>query len=733
MSRFRTFVTPHQHQDSLDTASTPEAFLKRELELEGIAFTVTDHGSMASCRKVYELAKKNNLIPILGCELYVRDDNCDILKRFGIYADENGKMAHYAKYFHLTAHAQDQEAYEAMVRLLSLADDRAEQHGSERKPLFTWENLEELSSYNVTFTSSCLVGMVQRHLLTDHPDRVKIAMAYYDRLRSLVKPGNFYVEVFPHRCSHNWDNAVYVHLEDGTRLRYHPKKKLSTDVGEFDAAHLARAFTRKNNPPRILQAVMNNRRWEDLEPKTIVDVQAVEGFIQNECSPLSPNGDIQWGANKFVMALAQRFGDKILISDDSHFAYPEDKIVQDMKLGGKSGGSWKFYESYHRYSSDEAYRYFKEAFGVSEKVFESWIDNSFEFASKFKNFEFRDRKSLPSKFYPENTLLYLKQLIDKHGRMDWNNPVYVKRLKEEIDLFKNNGVIDLLPYFFMAEEIIDFCNQNGVLTGEGRGSAAGVLISYLLGIVHKDPIKHNLSLERFLTLDRIKSGSLPDIDMDIPERDILTDPINGFLKKRFGDHYAQISTDSMLRLKSAMKDVCRAKRGFVLPEIDELARRIPNPPQGIEDLAFIEGYVSEDGQEVKGLLETNEALQEYVKKYPDDWKIVYKSIGITRGKSRHASAYVIANEPIHNFIPLTTISGVKCTQYTMEWVEKVGGIKVDLLGLNTLKDIAGALEAIRERQIEEIKAELAQIEKELENGRVVGKEEGARETAGSSE
>src|SRR6185312_12265329 len=106
------------------------------------------------------------------------------------------------------------------------------------------------------------------------------------------------------------------------------------------------------------------------------------------CSPLAPNGDIQFGANKFVMALAAKYGDKILISDDSHFARADDKIVQDMKLGGKSGGGWKFFESYHRYSSEEAFKYFHEMFQIDRKRFDGWVENSHEFASKFKDFKF---------------------------------------------------------------------------------------------------------------------------------------------------------------------------------------------------------------------------------------------------------------------------------------------------------------------------------------------------------
>jgi DNA polymerase-3 subunit alpha len=150
---------------------------------------MTDHGTLAAARAVYDTARKHSLTPILGLEAYVRDDNCPILLKHGVEKDEKGTLAGYLKYFHVTLHALDQEAYEKLVQVLSNADlNRSEQHGSERKPLFTWEDLETLGAQNMTVGSGCLVGMVQRHLLEGRPD---LAGEYYKRLRSIFKPGNF--------------------------------------------------------------------------------------------------------------------------------------------------------------------------------------------------------------------------------------------------------------------------------------------------------------------------------------------------------------------------------------------------------------------------------------------------------------------------------------------------------------------------------------------------------------
>jgi DNA-directed DNA polymerase III PolC len=704
MSELRNFPTPHCHQASLDTASTPAAFAEREVQLGTGALTCTDHGSMGELNVVYGLAKKHGLTPILGLEGYVRDDNCPILTRAGIEKtykkDRSGEVIadsasfrDYNKYYHITLHALNNDAYEAMVRGLSKADFRAEQHGSERKPLFDWSDIENLGAYDVTMTSGCLIGMVQRHLMSDRPD---LAIQYYEKLRSIPKPGNFYVEIFPHRCDTYWESSVEVTLEGGEKLKLRKDKKLRlSDEKEMKAEELAQRIARGSKMGKLV-ALKHYSKWEEREAKEIVSCQVLEGFLKNECRPWCPDGDVQLGTNKFMLELAQRYGDKILISDDAHFATPDEKIVQDSRLGG-AGGSWKFANSYHRQDSNEAYAYFRDVMGVSKATYEGWVENNVEWSQRFKGFKFVERKSLPTKFYPENTLGHLKSLIDKHGRMQWGNPEWVERLKGEIELLHSNGTIDLLPYFFLAEEVNYLYEEQEMLTGPGRGSAAGLLLTYVLGVTHVNPLQYKLSRDRFLTVDRIRSGKLPDIDMDFPDRDLLMDPKEGWLYKRFGDHVAAISTNTMLRLKSSLKDVCRSQKGYVDDETEALCKTIANPPQGVDDADYVFGYVGDDGKEVKGLYEESKQLRAYAQKYPERWNIVTKMLGIARQKSRHACAMVVANEPISNFIPLTTISGVRTTQYTAGSVEDRGGLKMDFLGLNSLKDIQACIRMVQER------------------------------------
>lgn len=690
----RNFATCHCHPQSLDSASTPEAFAKRELELGTGVITVTDHGSLAACRTVYDLAKKYKLIPVLGLEGYFRDDNCDILTANGISKNADGKFIDYFKYAHFCVHFMDQAAYECGVRLISKAP--IERHGQETKPLFNWENFEELAKHNVTITTGCLIGMVQRHLLDNNDPYM--ARRYFDRMLSIFGKDRLFIEVFPHVCDRNWVKGIFVELQEGdkiVKLKFHDGKKLKTNEGEITADDLAKAFLRKANKHNELCAVKDYNTWNDRTPAKILSVKKVEDFLINECRPWAPDGDVQRGCNEFVMDLAKKHKVPILIADDSHFAHPEEKPVQDVRLMA-SGGSWRFYGSYHRQSSEEAYAYFKNKLGVDMKTFEGWIDNSYGWAERFKNFKFVTAPSLPTKFYPQDTLNHTLELIKKHGRMDWKDKRAVTRLDEEIELLHNNGTIDLLPYFFIDEEVCWEYTKKGLLTGPGRGSAAGVRLAYLLGITHADPFDYELSLERFITKDRINSGALPDIDQDLPNRDLLVAEPDGFLHTRFGDHFAQISVDTTLKLKSAMKDVCRVLAGRVLPEVEAYTRKLPDPPQGVSDHNFVFGY-TDSGNWHPGIIEFNKDLQDYIAEFPKHWDIVRKALGLARQKSRHACGFVIANRPIHEFIPTTIISDTRCTAYTPASVEAVGGVKMDFLVINSLNDISNAIKLIQQR------------------------------------
>ncbi len=712
----KAFVTPHCHVKSLDSASSPEKFAQRELELGTGYLTVTDHGTLEATRQVYDLLRDkkaySSIKPILGLEGYFRDDNCSILAGNNAARSPDGTFRDAIKYTHITLHAMDEPAYSTLSKVLSQADLRAEKHGQERKPLFTWENLEELGAQNMTATSGCLIGMVGRHLLKNND--FDSAVKYYRKLRSVFKPGNFYVEIFPHVCDRNWEVKITVTDSFGKQTDYPYWKKVKT-LGAPDGIKLEELATQfKTNAQKaaalhtaIVEVTENRKSVPLAEPLMLVNVVRHEGWLHNECRPWSPDGDVQLGVNKFLLKLAAMHNDPVLISDDSHFAFPEEKIVQDIRLG--QNGTWKFSNSHHRMSTDEALDYFKSRMDMSEGQVEKMVETSHEWASRFRDFKFGSRKSLPTSFYPENTLKHTLALIKHHGRMDWTNPERVARLDAEINLLYKNGTVDLLPYFMIDEEVCRLYAKNGLLTGPGRGSAAGLSLAYYLGITHCDPMKYKLSMDRFLTIDRVQTGKLPDIDQDLPSRDLLvgTDEQGGWLQKRFGDHVAQISTDTTMKLKSAIKDTFRAmdrEAGNPDPKvpdhIEAFCKGLPNPPQGIPDRDYVFGYKDNDGHWIPGLLETDVRLQEFTTKYPKEWNVVQMLLGLPRQKSRHACAYVISDSPISSFIPLMTVGGVRVTSFTAAGVEAAGGLKMDFLVVNSILDIGRALKLVRDRHTE---------------------------------
>lgn len=718
---FKQFPTVHCHPASvIDSASTPAQFVKREVELGTGYVTATDHGSLAGAKEIFDLGKKAGLTPIIGLEAYLRDDNCSILLKNGIPQSkemvcgrchekwknettpdcscgassgiEKKHFRDYLKYMHLTMHFRDYPAYLTGVRLLTKADLNGEQHGSERKPIFTWEDIEELAAQNVTMTSSCLIGVVQRHLVAH--SNMDIAFQYFDKFHSMC--GNrFYAEVFPHKTDKNWTQGVRITTEDGTKHRYYFGKKVLTNKSEIQVSSLASDWLKNNHGGHIeITAIKNNRTWEQISPPwKIKDVELLEGFTPNECTFWSSDGDHQKGCNEFIIELAKSYDIPVVIGDDSHYANKEDKIVQDIKLA--QSGNWRFYGHYHRQSSQEAYEHFNNTLGTSTSEFERWVDNSLAWAEGFKGFNFESKPRLPIGFYPGDSLERTIALIEKHGRMQWDNPVYVNRLYYELELMHSNGKIDLLPYFFPLEEVCNSYSERGELTGPGRGSAAGTLLTYLLEITHADPIKYKLSIDRFITMDRIKSGALPDIDQDLPDREALTSR-GGWLEKRFGDCFAQISVDTKMKLKSAVKDVHRALYGYVAPDVEAFTKRFGAVPQGVDDHDHVFGHTA-NGTWVPGAIETDIALKEYVEKYPKEWDIVQQCLGLCRNKGRHACAFIIADEAISNFIPLTEVGGERVTQFTAKSVESVGGIKYDLLTINSLQDISTAIQLIQSR------------------------------------
>jgi DNA polymerase-3 subunit alpha len=255
---------------------------------------------------------------------------------------------------------------------------------------------------------------------------------------------------------------------------------------------------------------------------------------------------------------------------------------------------------------------------------------------------------------------------------------YKTRLSNEIKMIQDMG---FSGYFLIVADFINYAKGHDIPVGPGRGSAAGSLAAYSLGITDIDPIKYNLLFERFLNPER---KSMPDIDVDFCTEG--RDKVIEYVSNKYGkDHVAQIITFGRMQAKAVVRDVARVL-GFPYSEADQIAKLIPDAlkmtlDKAIKDEARLKEMM-ENSSEVKDLILTAKSLE-----------------GITRHASTHAAGVVISDKPLVESLPLYRGQNDETlTQFDMTWVEKIGLVKFDFLGLKTLTVLDRAIKLICESQ-----------------------------------
>jgi DNA polymerase III subunit alpha len=253
--------------------------------------------------------------------------------------------------------------------------------------------------------------------------------------------------------------------------------------------------------------------------------------------------------------------------------------------------------------------------------------------------------------------------------------VYTERLGKEIEIIKK---MDYSSYFLIVWDFINHAKKKGIPVGPGRGSAAGSLVSYCLGITDLDPVKYNLLFERFLNPERI---SMPDIDVDFC-KDRRSEVISYVAEKYGKDHVAQIITFGTMAAKAAIRDVGRA---FDIPygEVDRVAKLIPNAPN-----TTIETTLEKEAQ-LKEVYDSDKKFRELI-------DTAMRLEGLCRHASTHAAGVVISPDPLTDYTPLyrNPTDGSIVTQYDMGSIERIGLLKFDFLGLKTLTVIDKTLKYI---------------------------------------
>ena len=429
-------------------------------------------------------------------------------------------------------------------------------------------------------------------------------------------------------------------------------------------------------------------------------------------------GEIQWNnvpeqheLNNYIIKVAQEFGVKLLSTADSHYPNPDAWKDRELykRLGwlGKGTPSWAEgselpdavdeigYELYPKNGDQmwESYKTYADGIDYDDDLVLKSIEESYRIAhERIERFLPDNTVRLPSFVVPaghtEDEALVNAALEGLRERSLHKSDEYLNRLRHELNVIADRG---FSKYFLTMKAISDVSNEM-MLSGPGRGSAAGSLVAFSLGITQVDPIKYNLLFSRFLRSD---AKDYPDIDYDVSDSMLLKEKLVEMWGK---DTVAPISNWNTLQLRSLIKDISKLYgvpfieannvTGVMIREATPLAK---------EKHGMKAGMYTPTWEEV---MEFSSSLQVYLNKYPQVRAHVEGLVGQVRSCSRHAGGVVIA-ENLDRYMPLINSGGVRQTPWSegqnVRHLEPMGFIKFDLLGLSTLKMMEGCIEHILRR------------------------------------
>ena len=566
------FVHLHVHSEYslLDGMSRIKDLPKRAKELGMDAIALTDHGVMYGAVEFYKECKKNDVKPIIGCEVYVARRT-----RF----DKEASID--AGYNHLILLVKNKKGYQNLIKLVSLSFVE----GFYYKPRIDKEILEKYSE-GLVCLSACLAGELPQAIIQNDMEKAeKIALWY----KNLFKD-DYYIEI-------------------------------------------------QNNGLR--EQVMVNQK---------------------------------------LIELARKLNIPLVGTNDAHYLKKEDAYNHEVLLCIQTGKKMSD-EDRMRFETDEFYIKSKEEMSEYFENIPEAVSNTVKIAEKCNyDFEFGVTK-LPNYDVPEEFDTHLDYFIKlcndgfKNRYGESPSKELRDRLEYEISIINKMGYVD---YFLIVWDFINYAKSVGIPVGPGRGSGAGSMAAYCIGITDIDPIKYNLIFERFLNPERI---SMPDFDVDFcyERRQEVID----YVGRKYGiDHVSQIITFGTMAARMVIRDVGRVL-DFPYSETDKLAKMIP-----------MEVHIT-----IQKALEQNREFKEWYDSDPNVKQLIDIAIaleGLPRQASTHACGVVITKDPVDTYVPLYLNDGNVSTQYTMTLLEELGLLKMDFLGLRTLTVISDCIKLVKQ-------------------------------------
>lgn len=386
--------------------------------------------------------------------------------------------------------------------------------------------------------------------------------------------------------------------------------------------------------------------------------------------------------------LAKDIGAKLVATNDIHYIEKEHAIAHNIliMLGDKTGTA--DYKEL-RYGTDQIYFKTADEMKAIFKNYKGAIENTIEIDEKIDlKLDFGDYH-FPIFPIPENSKAkdldeYLVQL--SYERLDKKfktiTPEIEERFKFELEVINQMGYAG---YFLIVQDFINASKKRGIPVGPGRGSAAGSLVAYALGITNVNPLQYNLLFERFLNPAR---KSMPDIDVDFA--DDKREEVITYVKEKYGENsVAQIITFNRLSSKQVIRDVARVLK-IPIPQVDNITKWIPSKfgrvftiDQALEEVSELSWLKKSDDPTIQELLKYARILE-----------------GMNRNASKHAAGVVITPGDVSDFVPLATYGdeGVIVTQFNGKDLEDAGLLKMDFLGLDTLSIIRDTIDLVKQNR-----------------------------------
>ena len=391
--------------------------------------------------------------------------------------------------------------------------------------------------------------------------------------------------------------------------------------------------------------------------------------------------DAQQQILPLLIRLARETGIPLVATNDAHYLRKEDSKMQSILICIQTGKTVQDADKlefetdeFYLKSTEEMYDLFSIAPDACENTVKiaEMCNFDFEFGvTKLPYFEAPD--GMDNQVYFEK--LCREGLVRRYG--DVVTDEMRERLEYEIDVIRRMGYTN---YYLIVFDFINYAKQQGIPVGPGRGSGAGSLAAYCVGITNIDPIRYNLLFERFLNPERV---SMPDFDVDFcyERRQEVIDYVN----EKYGhDHVAQIITFGTMAARAAIRDVGRVL-GMPYAQVDSISKMVPM------ELKMTLNRALEVSPELKAQYEADPQVKELI-------DTAIKIEGMPRHASTHAAGVVITREAANEYVPLASNDGVPVTQFTMTTIEELGLLKMDFLGLRTLTVIKNAEEMVRRRE-----------------------------------